>query len=400
MAMRSLTFSDDQDNEQEWHPGDPEDAFGAFVEFVGRHRADDNTSFSITDEREEGLILFLGQGIIARVAGAEDPRTEFRLVNDGDYRKHAFMFIRGGFAKLGRFGPWWPDVPSAMRALLRAEFDRSVLRRTHPRELCRRLAVLSHIDGREPTTVEGFTYYGFGDGGADTVDGWFAADGRGLVVTFDHESPLASIDAAAQAGLYDGVPPDLLTLVRDMPQPGTIRAVAHPDGGTLVAATGIFTYSGPCMMSEGLLARLQSDRLDVEDAKVGRLLERFLALEDFTPAAVAQAAPWWSDEDIARGFAAAAALGDEPSPSAPLDREAVDRFCRIWADSGYNDPWGVHYILFEHRTIEEAGEARDELLSLIQALWLERVDSPPGAGSGEVWVRTDPRIDAELGRWA
>jgi hypothetical protein len=399
--MRPLTFSDDKDNEQEWHPGDPKDALGAFLEFIGRHRAADNASFSITDESDEGLILFLDHGIIARVTGAQDPRTEFRLVNDGDFRKHAFMFIRGGFAKLGRYGPWWPDLPSAMRAQLRFDFDRSVLRRTHPRELCRRLAVLSHIDGREPTTGAGFTHYGFVDGSGDSVDGWFAADGRGLVVTFDHGSPLASIDdAQGQVALYDGVPPDLLALVRDMPQPGTIRTVVHPSGGMLVVATGIFTYSGPCMMSEGLLARLQSDRLDVEDAQVGRLLERFLALEDFTPAAVAQTAPWWSAEDIARGFAAAAALGGEPSPTAPLDRDAVDRFCRIWADSGYNDPWGVHYILFDCRTIEEAGEARDELLSLIQILGLERVDAPTGAASGEVWVRTDPRIDAELGRWS
>lgn len=26
--------------------------------------------------------------------------------------------------------------------------------------------------------------------------------------------------------------------------------------------------------------------------------------------------------------------------------------------------------------------------------------NPPGAAAGEVWVRTDPRIDAELGNWA
>ncbi|RAO61028.1 DUF6357 family protein [Micromonospora saelicesensis] len=399
--MRSLTFSDDKDNEQEWVPGGPTDALGAFLEFIDRHRADDNALFCITDERDEGLVLWLDHGIVARVTGGKDPRTEFRLVNAGDFRKLAFMFIRGGFVKLGRYGPWWPDVPSAMRKQLRFDFDRSVLRRTHPRELCRRLAVLTHIDGREPTTVSGFTHYGFGDGSGDSVDGWFAADGRGLVVTFDRGSPLASIDAQARAALYDGVPPDLLALVRDMPQPGsTIRTSAHPNGDMLVATTGIFTYSGPCMMSEGLLVRLQEDRLDVEDAQVGRLLERFLALEDFTPNAVAQAAPWWSDDDIARGFAAAAALSGERSLTAPLDRDAVDRFCRIWADSGYNDPWGVHYVLFDCRTLEEAGEARDELLSLIQALGLERVDAPAGAGSGEVWVRSDPRIDAELGHWA
>ncbi|MFI5427520.1 hypothetical protein [Aeromicrobium sp. UC242_57] len=37
------------------------------------------------------------------------------------------------------------------------------------------------------------------------------------------------------------------------------------------------------------------------------------------------------------------------------------------------------------------------LLGLIQALGLQRVDAPRGSATGEVWVRTDPRIDFELG---
>ncbi|SCF28758.1 hypothetical protein GA0070561_5008 [Micromonospora saelicesensis] len=67
--MRSLTFSDDKDNEQEWVPGGPTDALGAFLEFIDRHRADDNALFCITDERDEGLVLWLDHGIVARVIG-------------------------------------------------------------------------------------------------------------------------------------------------------------------------------------------------------------------------------------------------------------------------------------------------------------------------------------------
>ncbi|XVS66451.1 DUF6357 family protein [Actinosynnema sp. CA-299493] len=282
---------------------------------------------------------------------------------------------------------------------LRHEFDGSVLRRTHPRELRRRLEVLTHVDGREPIATDGVTHLGFGNGGGDTVNAWFTADGRGLVVTFDHAGALDSTDDPhAQAALYEGMPADLLALVRDVPPTETTLVVPHPDGGTLVAATGIFTFAGPCAMADGLVSRLQAARLDVADTGVGRLLDGFLTVEDFTPAAVAEAARWWSAEDIARGFAATS--GRERSATAPLDREAVDRFCRIWADSGYNDRWDVHYVLFDGDTLEEAGEARDELLGLVRTLGLERVDAPPGAATGEVWVRTDPRIDAELGHWS
>ncbi|MEV7786248.1 hypothetical protein AB0O72_12695 [Streptomyces sp. NPDC088106] len=43
---------------------------------------------------------------------------------------------------------------------------------------------------------------------------------------------------------------------------------------------------------------------------------------------------------------------------------------------------------------------RAELLELIEFLGIERVDAPAGAAGGEVWVRTDARLDAECARWA
>ncbi|MFF3127037.1 hypothetical protein ACFVRD_33100 [Streptomyces sp. NPDC057908] len=43
----------------------------------------------------------------------------------------------------------------------------------------------------------------------------------------------------------------------------------------------------------------------------------------------------------------------------------------------------MHYVLFDSHTLEEAGEARDELLGLVQMLGLERVDAPSGAATGE-----------------
>ncbi|MEU4807120.1 DUF6357 family protein [Actinosynnema sp. NPDC023587] len=430
--MRPLTFSDDKDHEQEWLPGGPHSAVDAFLEFVAQRRGADNTSFGIEDEgNEEVLMVMFEVGAVCRIKGWQNSRSEYRVVTDrGDYRTLADHFVRGGFTALDDHGPWLPDVPSLMRARsahlhqraaggarpehevggelrdqrgeeLRSEFDGSVLRRTHPRELRRRLEILTRVDGREPTTAAGTTHFGYGSGEGDTVNAWFTADGRGLLVTFDHTSPLdCSDDPLAQAALYDGVPADLLHPAKNAPETDTARNVPHPDGGTLVAATGIFTFSGPCAMADGLFARLQETRTNIEDTGIGRLLEVFLATEDFTPVIVAQEVQWWSAEDIAKGFAATVASGPEQTPITPLDREAVDRFCRIWADSGYNDRWDVHYVLFDSRTVEEAGEARDELLALIRTLGLERVDAPPRAASGEVWVRTDPRIDAELGNWS
>lgn len=400
--MRPLTFSDDKDHEQKWLPGGAQSAFDAFRDFIDRHFDNDNGSFCIEDEEnEEALWLMFDVGMICRMKGAQYAHSEFRHVtNDGDYSTLPINFIRGGFAALDFKRPWWPDVASFELARLRSEFDGSVLRRTHPRELRRRLEILTRIDGREPTTIDGVTRYGFGNGG-DTVNAWFTADGSGLVATFDHTSPLDfSDDARAQAALYDGVPADLHVLVRDVPEVGTIRNVPHPDGGTVVAATGIFTLSGPCAMTDGLVSRLREERLAIEDTGVGRLLETFLALEELTPATVGEVVDRWSAEDIARGFATAAAGEKEQSATVPLDRQAVNRFCKIWADSGYNDRWDVHYVLFDGRTLEEAGGVRDELLRLIQTLGLERVDAPSGAAAGEVWVRTDPRMDAELEGWS
>ncbi|RSM62599.1 hypothetical protein DMH03_10995 [Amycolatopsis sp. WAC 01376] len=397
--MRPLTFRDAKDNEQKWAPGDTQSAPDAFQEFVDRHRADDNASFRVEDEEsEEALSLMFDAGTICRAKGTQDSRIEYRLVtNRGDYRTQVANFARGGFSALDHHGLWWPDVAAFERARLRSLFDESMLRRTHPRELRRRLDVLTRIDGHEPSTVDGVTHFGFGNGGGDTVNAWFTAEGRGLVVTFDHTGDLNFFeDPQAQAALYDGVPADLLGLVRNVPEADTTLNASHPDGGTLVAATGVFTFSGPCAMADGLVSRLHEEDLGVEDTGVGWLLEGFLALEDFTPAAVAEAVAWWGSEDIARGFATAR----EPEQVVPFDRELVEGFCEIWADSGYNDRWDVHYVLFDSYSLEDVGEERDELLTLVRTLGLERVDAPPGAADGEVWVRTDPRIDAELERWA
>lgn len=86
-----------------------------------------------------------------------------------------------------------------------------------------------------------------------------------------------------------------------------------------------------------------------------------------------------------------------------LDKKALKEFGKTWADTGYNAHVSDSeecYVLFDSRTVDEAGAARDRLLKTIEDLGLDVVEAPVGASSGEVWVRSDPRVDLELEKWA
>lgn len=86
-----------------------------------------------------------------------------------------------------------------------------------------------------------------------------------------------------------------------------------------------------------------------------------------------------------------------------LDKKVLNQFCKAWADTGYNEYVSdseAYHVLFDGRTLAEAGAARDELLKTVEALGLHVVEAPASASSGEVWVRCDPRIEIELEKWA
>ncbi|WP_231921354.1 hypothetical protein [Micromonospora auratinigra] len=93
-----------------------------------------------------------------------------------------------------------------------------------------------------------------------------------------------------------------------------------------------------------------------------------------------------------RGAARAAAITTEAA--------AIDEVGRIWADSGHVDPSDRYYVFFGSHGVDDDRADRAELLQLIEFLGLERVDAPAGAAGGEVWVRSDPRLDAESARWS
>ncbi|MGW2841522.1 hypothetical protein ACWCWD_27470 [Streptomyces sp. NPDC001493] len=93
-----------------------------------------------------------------------------------------------------------------------------------------------------------------------------------------------------------------------------------------------------------------------------------------------------------RGATRAAAITTEAA--------AIVEVARIWADSGFVDPSDQYYVFFGSHGVGEDRAERAVLLRLIEFLGLERVDAPAEAADGEVWVRTDPRLDAECERWS
>ncbi|MBP2579751.1 hypothetical protein J3A78_000229 [Streptomyces sp. PvR006] len=107
---------------------------------------------------------------------------------------------------------------------------------------------------------------------------------------------------------------------------------------------------------------------------------------------------WFSDPaDLdaspeARGAARAATFTTEAG--------AVEEVARIWADSGYVDPTDQYYVFFDSHGADEDRAERAALLTLIEFLGVERVDAPAEAAGGEVWVRTDARLDVAFARWS
>lgn len=107
---------------------------------------------------------------------------------------------------------------------------------------------------------------------------------------------------------------------------------------------------------------------------------------------------WFSDlADLdaspeTRGVARAATFTTEAA--------AIEEVARIWGDSGCVDPSDQYYVFFDSHGVDDDRAERAELLKLIEFLGIARVDAPTEAAGGEVWVRTDPRLDVECARWS
>ncbi|MEU5937073.1 hypothetical protein [Micromonospora sp. NPDC047187] len=107
---------------------------------------------------------------------------------------------------------------------------------------------------------------------------------------------------------------------------------------------------------------------------------------------------WFSDlSDLSDLDASPEARGAARAATITAEAAAIEEVGRIWADSGSVDLSDKHYVFFASHDVDVD---RAELLQLIEFLGLERVDAPAEAAGGEVWVRTDPRLDVECARWS
>ncbi|WBQ06937.1 DUF6357 family protein [Kribbella sp. CA-293567] len=121
-----LTFTDDKEVEETWHPDSARTASAEFWEFVNSRSASDNEVFTIEDEvLGEGIQVHFYADSIARITtvrkgeNGSDPeyRVEYGLVDGLDgYRTLVRAFVDGGCSALDGHGPWTTDVDDFERA--------------------------------------------------------------------------------------------------------------------------------------------------------------------------------------------------------------------------------------------------------------------------------------------
>lgn len=107
---------------------------------------------------------------------------------------------------------------------------------------------------------------------------------------------------------------------------------------------------------------------------------------------------WFTD--LADLDAAPEARGAARAATITTEAAAIEAVARIWANSGIVDPSDQFYVFFDSHDADDDRAERAELLTLIEFLGLERVDTPAEAAEGEVWVRTETRLDVAYERWS
>ncbi|WP_436737639.1 hypothetical protein [Streptomyces sp. BBFR102] len=138
-------------------------------------------------------------------------------------------------------------------------------------EIRRRAALVAVEADVEPTEVDGAERLAWNDGGGQSAVWYFTADGRALLLTFDHEGSLnlyAEGDYALQVSLYEGVPDALVALVRDRPENYESLNLTDPDSGaTIHYAGGVFWFDGAAeggwRIADGLAAYCEREKIEL-----------------------------------------------------------------------------------------------------------------------------------------
>lgn len=153
------------------------------------------------------------------------------------------------------------------------------------------------------------------------------------------------------------------------------------------------------MRGQGVIARLDGDRFScLKVDRPNRYTPAAMLFFENGYAGLDRYGSWLPDlADLdaspeARGALRAAAITTEAA--------AIEEVARIWSNSGIVDPSDQYYVFFDSLGADDDRVERAVVLELIGFLGLERVDAPAGATDGEVWVRTDDRLDAEFERWS
>jgi hypothetical protein len=135
-------------------------------------------------------------------------------------------------------------------------------------ELRRRARILSALFETDPVTLSGCEFVLCANGAGDDASWLFVDDGRVLLLVFDHESVLnlyAENDVAAQFRMYEGVPDDLLALVRGLPE-GCPFLMLGKGTEAMPIASGVFWFDGSIWRpSLGLISLVEERHLDLFD---------------------------------------------------------------------------------------------------------------------------------------
>ncbi|MFI6652737.1 DUF6357 family protein [Streptomyces sp. NPDC050529] len=156
------------------------------------------------------------------------------------------------------------------------------------------------------------------------------------------------------------------------------------------------------MPGQGVIARIEaadqprSEYLQVDRAN--RYLPSAMLFFENGYAGLDRFGQWFSD--LADLDASPETRGAAHAATFTTEAAAIQEVARIWADSGYVDPSDQYYVFFDSHDVGDDRAERTELLKLIEFLGIERVDAPAEAAEGEVWVRTDTRLDVEFERWS
>ncbi|GAA3225999.1 hypothetical protein [Actinocorallia longicatena] len=96
-------------DDQKISVGDAQEAYVAFSAFF---RERDSGTFTIEDTAaDQRLVLMPGQGVIARIEGADRHRSAYlRVDRPNRYMPAAMLFFENGYTGLDHFGQWFPDV--------------------------------------------------------------------------------------------------------------------------------------------------------------------------------------------------------------------------------------------------------------------------------------------------